>query len=70
MAEHTVVAKCALHGLIYMWDLKSTTKKIDLDERKDKIIEKDVSDRDHLKIDITVFRNFTVEKLSPAGFVR
>jgi len=43
VAEHTVVAKCALHGLIYMWDLKSTTKKIDLDERKDKIIEKDVT---------------------------
>ena len=30
-ADWTVVSKCALHGLIYVWDLKSTVKKIDFD---------------------------------------
>jgi len=45
VSETTIVAKCALHGLIYMWDLKATTKKIDTEDllRKDKITEKEVT---------------------------
>ena len=44
VSETTIVAKCALHGLIYMWDLKATTKKIDTEDfhKKDKITEKEV----------------------------
>ena len=34
--------RCALHGLIYLWDLKSTTKSLTEDTKKDKIIEKEV----------------------------
>ena len=34
-ADWTVVSKCALHGLIYVWDLKATVKKIDFDSVTD-----------------------------------
>ena len=34
--------RCALHGLIYLWDLKSTTKSLTEETKKDKIIEKEV----------------------------
>ena len=43
--DHLVVhlnTRCALHGLIYLWDLKSTTKSLTEDTKKDKIIEKEV----------------------------
>lgn len=44
VSEWTIVAKCALHGLIYMWDLKTTTKNLTADDsKKEKIIEKEVS---------------------------
>jgi len=46
-ADWTVVSKCALHGLIYVWDLKSTVKKIDFDSvtkgDENKVVEQDVS---------------------------
>ena len=43
-SDWTVVSKCALHGLIYIWDLKATLKKVYENERPDneKIIEHDV----------------------------
>ena len=37
--------RCALHGLIYLWDLKSTTKSLTEDTKKDKIIEKEVREQ-------------------------
>jgi len=41
--EHNVVAKCANHGLIYMFDLKKTVKDLTMEEgKKDKVIEQDV----------------------------
>ena len=47
-ADWTVVSKCALHGLIYVWDLKSTVKKINFDsvtkgQEQNKVVEQDVS---------------------------
>ncbi len=44
-SDWTVAAKCALHGLIYVWDLKSTIKKIDFPNKNEdnKIMEQDVS---------------------------
>ncbi len=48
----TVVSKCALHGLIYVWDLKATLKEMDRqlqkkntngDQREEtKVIEQDI----------------------------
>ena len=49
VGEWTIVAKCALHGLIYMWDLKTTTKSLTEDTKKDKIIEKEVTMLSNLK---------------------
>lgn len=49
VSEWTIVAKCALHGLIYMWDLKTTTKSLTDETKKDKIIEKDVTMLANLK---------------------
>ena len=49
VGEFTIVAKCALHGLIYMWDLKTTTKSLSDETKKDKIIEKDVTMLANLK---------------------
>lgn len=41
--EHNVVAKCANHGLIYMFDLKKTVKDLSMEEgKKDRVIEQDV----------------------------
>lgn len=41
--EHSIVAKCANHGLIYMFDLKKTVKDITIEEgKKDKVIEQEV----------------------------
>ena len=34
--------RCALHGLIYLWDLKSTTKRLTEETKNDKVIEKEV----------------------------
>lgn len=46
-SDWTVVSKCALHGLIYVWDLKSTVKKIDFDNvtkgDENKVVEQDVT---------------------------
>lgn len=46
-SDWTVVSKCALHGLIYVWDLKSTVKEINLEEAAkadaSKVIEQEVS---------------------------
>lgn len=46
-SDWTVVSKCALHGLIYVWDLKSTVKKIDFENvtkgEENKVVEQDVS---------------------------
>ena len=45
-SDWTVVSKCALHGLIYVWDLKQTAKKIDFDNVKGeepKVVEQEVS---------------------------
>ena len=45
-SDWTVVSKCALHGLIYVWDLKATVKKINFDNLKEgeenKVVEQDV----------------------------
>merc|ERR1712073_278340 len=49
VGEWTIVAKCALHGLIYMWDLKTTTKSLTEETKKDKIIEKEVTMLANLK---------------------
>jgi hypothetical protein len=49
VGEWSIVAKCALHGLIYLWDLKSTTKSLTEDTKKDKIIEKEVTMLSNLK---------------------
>ena len=49
VGEWTIVAKCALHGLIYMWDLKTTTNSLTEDTKKDKIIEKEVTMLSNLK---------------------
>jgi len=43
VAENSVVAKCANHGLIYLWDLKKTTKDLPVDNGKKEIEEKDVT---------------------------
>ena len=44
-SDWTVVSKCALHGLIYVWDLKSTIKNINFQDVKEenKVVEKDVT---------------------------
>jgi len=42
VSEWSVVAKCANHGLIYLWDLKKSTKDLMSDDAK-KIIEKEVT---------------------------
>ena len=44
-SDWTVVSKCALHGLIYVWDLKSTIKSINFKGAKEenKVVEKDVT---------------------------
>ena len=34
--------RCALHGLIYLWDLKSTTESLTEEIKKEKITEKKV----------------------------
>ena len=34
--------RCALHGLIYLWDLKSTTESLTEETKKEKITEKKV----------------------------
>lgn len=50
VSEYSVVAKCANHGLIYMWDLKKTTKDLAVDDaKKDKIMEKEVTMLANLK---------------------
>lgn len=46
-SQWTIVSKCALHGLIYVWDLKATLAEIERQTREDgdsenKIIEQDV----------------------------
>jgi len=41
VSEWSVVAKCANHGLIYLWDLKKSTKDLATDDAK-KVIEKEV----------------------------
>lgn len=39
----TIVSKCALHGLIYVWDLKGTLEKVDFKAKgDDAVIEQDV----------------------------
>jgi len=41
--EYSIVAKCANHGLIYMFDLKKTVKDLQMEEgKKDKVIEQEV----------------------------
>lgn len=42
VSEWSVVAKCANHGLIYLWDLKKSTKDLMSEDAK-KIIEKEVT---------------------------
>ena len=42
VGEWNIVVKCALHGLIYLWDLKSTTESLTEETKKGNIIEKRV----------------------------
>jgi len=54
VSETTIVAKCALHGLIYMWDLKATTedlkkKEFEKEDSHNKITEKEVTMLAHLR---------------------
>jgi len=43
-SDWTVVSKCALHGLIYVWDLKATIKNTNFkDAKENQVIEKDVT---------------------------
>ena len=42
VGEETVATKCALHGLIYIWDLKTSTESLNEETKTDKIIEKEV----------------------------
>jgi hypothetical protein len=52
-SDWTVVSKCALHGLIYVWDLKATSKKINFDDAskgdENKVVEQEVSMLANLK---------------------
>ena len=52
-SDWTVVSKCALHGLIYVWDLKATVKNIDNEDvtkgEQNKVVEQDVTMLGHLK---------------------
>jgi hypothetical protein len=45
-SKWTIVSKCALHGLIYVWDLKSTVKAIDKADEEAKKEKKDDDDAD------------------------
>ena len=42
----TVVSKCALHGLIYVWDLRATLKAIKEKQKEAKVGEEAVIDQD------------------------
>ena len=43
-SDWTVVSKCALHGLIYIWDLKGTIKNTNFkDAKENQVIEKEVT---------------------------
>ena len=52
-SDWTVVSKCALHGLIYVWDLKATVKNIDYEDvtkgEQNKVVEQNVTMLGHLK---------------------
>ena len=49
-SDWTVVSKCALHGLIYIWDLKATIKNTNLkDAKENQVVEKDVTILANLK---------------------
>ena len=46
-SKWTVVSKCALHGLIYVWDLRATIKEIDkgkaeISSGENKVVEQDI----------------------------
>ena len=47
--QRMLFTRCALHGLIYLWDLKSTTKSLTEDTKKDKIIEKEARQKIGIK---------------------
>ena len=50
-SEWTVVSKCALHGLIYVWDLKATVdaleKEVKKESKDDKKAKDDADDKVH-----------------------
>jgi len=49
-SDWTVVSKCALHGLIYIWDLKATIKNTNFkDAKENQVVEKDVTILANLK---------------------
>ena len=47
VSEWVVASKCALHGLIYVWDLKATVKNVNFDNvtegDENKVVEQEVS---------------------------
>ena len=47
VSDWTVASKCALHGLIYVWDLKATVKNLNFENategEENKVVEQDVS---------------------------
>ena len=47
VSDWTVASKCALHGLIYVWDLKATVKKVNYENatqgEENKVVEQEVS---------------------------
>ena len=48
VSETTIVAKCALHGLIYVWDLKATVdtlEKVKKEAKDDKKVKDDADDK-------------------------
>jgi WD40 repeat protein len=48
VSEYTIVAKCANHGLIYLWDLRATTKDLSA-KNSENVVDKEVSMLANLK---------------------
>lgn len=49
-SETTIVAKCANHGLIYMWDIKATTKDLQKAQSKKEDVQKTQAKMEDLQI--------------------
>ena len=56
-SEWTIVSKCALHGLIYVWDLRATIKEIDKEEAVKKAGDNDSDDVKVIEQDVVMLAN-------------